>query len=62
MIPLKEAIEDFQGKIFLRSKIEGRRRREQQRMRQLDDITNSMDMNLEQAPGDSEGQRTWCAM
>ena len=27
-------------------KIEGRRRREQQRMRWLDDITESMDMNL----------------
>ena len=27
-------------------KIEGRRRRGQQRMRQLDDITDSMDMNL----------------
>ena len=27
-------------------KIEGRRRREQQRMRWLDDITNSMDMGL----------------
>ena len=46
VIPLKEAIEDFQGKIFLRSKIEGRRRREQQRMWWLDSITNSMDMSL----------------
>ena len=27
-------------------KIEGRRRRRQQRMRWLDNITNSMDMNL----------------
>ena len=43
-------------------KIDGKKRREQQRMRQLDDITNSMDMNLEQAPGDSEEQRTWCAV
>ena len=29
-------------------KIEGRRRREQQRMRWLDDITNSVDMSLSQ--------------
>ena len=36
-------------------KIEGRRRG-QQRMRQLDGITNSMDVSLKQAPGDSEGQ------
>ena len=27
-------------------KIKGKRRRRQQRMRQLDNITNSMDMNL----------------
>ena len=33
-------------KTLMLGKIEGRRRREQQRMRWLDDITNSMDMNL----------------
>ena len=39
-------------------KIEGRRKRGQQRMRWLDDIMDSMDMNLikQQTPGDSEGQ------
>jgi len=36
-------------------KIEGRRRRGQQRMRWLNGITNSMDM-LEQTQGDSGGQ------
>ena len=36
-------------------KIESRRRREQQRMRWLDGITDSMD-EFEQAPGDDEGQ------
>ena len=30
----------------MRGKIEGRRRREQQRMRWLDGITDSVDMNL----------------
>ena len=33
-------------KTLMLGKIEGRRRREQQRMRWLDDITDSMDMNL----------------
>ena len=34
------------GKTLMLGKIEGRRRREQQRMRWLDDITDSIDMNL----------------
>ena len=33
-------------KTLMLRKIEGRRRRGQQRMRRLDDITNSMDMSL----------------
>ena len=33
-------------KTLMLGKIEGRRRRGQQRMRWLDDITDSMDMNL----------------
>ena len=37
---------DSLEKTLMLGKIEGRRRREQQRMRWLDDITNSMDMNL----------------
>ena len=37
---------DSFGKTLMLGKIEGRRRRGQQKMRQLDDITNSMDMGL----------------
>ena len=37
---------DSLEKILTLGKIEGRRRRGQQRMRWLDDITNSMDMGL----------------
>ena len=38
-------------------KIEGRRKREQQRMRWLDDSTDSMDVSLSKL-GDGEGQGT----
>ena len=37
---------DSLEKTLMLGKIEGRRRRGQQRMRWLDDITNSMDMGL----------------
>ena len=46
---------DSLGKILILGRIEGRRRRGQQRMRWLDDITDSMDMS-EQAPGIGDGQ------
>ena len=42
-------------KTLMLERIEGRRRRGQQRMRWLDDITDSMDMS-EQAPGVGDGQ------
>ena len=43
-------------KPLMLGKIEGRRRRGQQRMRWLDGITNSMGHEFEQTLGDSEGQ------
>ena len=39
-------IADLLEKILMLGKIEGRRRRELQRMRWLDNITDSMDMSL----------------
>ena len=43
--PLMGRADSFENTLML-GKIEGRRRREQQRMRWLDDITDSMDMIL----------------
>ena len=43
-------------RILMLGKIEGKRRREQQRMRWLDGITDSVDVSFEQTPEDSEGQ------
>ena len=42
-------------------KIEGRRRRWQQRMRLLDGITKSMDMNLSKFQEMVRGGEAWCA-
>ena len=42
---LTQRVDSFEKTLML-GKIEGRRRREQQRMRWLDDITDSIDMNL----------------
>ena len=43
-------------KVRMLGEIEGRRRRGRQRVRWLDAITDSMDIEFEQTPGDSEGQ------
>ena len=55
---LMRTADSLEETLMLR-KIEGRRRKGQQRIRWLDGITDSMDSNsveFEQAPGDSEGQ------
>ena len=49
---------DSLEKTLMLGKIEGKRRRGQQRMRWLDGITDSVDMSFEQAQGDSDGQRS----
>ena len=53
---------DLMEKTLMLGKIEGGKRRGQQRMRWLDSITNSMDMNLNKFQEIVENRRDWHAM
>ena len=48
-------------KTLMLGKIEGRKRRGQQRMRWLDGITDSMDIEFEQALGVGQGSLVCCS-